>query len=771
MLSRTRLWTRAAAPWGWIFPWAMIPACVLPWVLPEGWDGHLPSWAMGAAMVLMLASAPLIRFRRWAVVPLAVVIGMGTLGRLSGAARAHAARPQGLQAFEGVLTEPWTLEGDRWRSAVALSAPDPWAGTTLPLSLPADATAPKPAPGTPLRFRAEPQCVDPAPQFLAERPWWKALGEGAPARLHVASAALLESTGPASPSWGMRLKGFARARFEALPLDPLARDLWGAMALGIPPVHDESFAPFAESGTLHVLVVSGLQVSLIMGLAGAFARRIFGRGGTVTAALAGLAFAAIVGWTAPVWRGLLMGGALALGQGRGWRLPPVLGLHGALLVWLLGHPASGADPGFLLAWWALLGVLWGAEPLAEFMAPLIGKTALPLARLLAPWAATLPLLALLYGAAPLWAVAANLLVLPVVAVLTPLCLLLTLLPIPSAVAGVGAFLGWVGGGLVPAFSRVVPLGTGALWPWLTLIFGWLLLAHRQAAFRRTRALSLLLLAATAFLLAQGGTGAPVSSLTLEAFDVGQGDALLLRVPGGEALLVDTGPSPWTGRRLARALSRRGVREPVRLVLTHPHGDHAGGAATLLRLRPFTAVHVPEMAERKEAWAPWLSAPSEALRRGDLWRSGAAEISVRWPPKPFQLPDANMVSLVLRVRWQDRELWLMGDALAVQEADLLALGDPGQASFHRLLKAGHHGSRSSSDPQWIAAIDPELTLLTAGRRNRFGHPHAETLATLAGRSFEVVGPRRGVRVEAVAQGWRIEGGDGLSRTLPCLAAGR
>ncbi len=771
MLSRTRLWTRAAAPWGWILPWAMLPACALPWLLPEGWDGQLPRWVPWAAWILVVASGPLIRFRRWAVIPLTVALTMGTLGRLSHAARAQALRPQGLQAFEGLLTEPWTLEGDRWRSAVALSAPSPWAGTTLPLSLPADALAPRPAPGTPLRFRAEPQFVDPAPRFLAERPWWKALGEGAPARLHVASAALLEATGPASPTFGTRLKTFARARFDSLPLEPLARDLWGAMALGIPPVHEESFAPFAESGTLHVLVVSGLQVSLIMALAGALARRIFGRGGTVTAAMAGLAFAAIVGWTAPVWRGLLMGGALALGQGRGWRLPPVLGLHGALLVWLLGHSASGADPGFLLAWWALLGLLWGAEPLAGVMSPLLGRASLPLARLVAPWAATLPLLALLYGAAPMWAVAANLLVLPVVALLTPLCLVLTLLPLPPAVAAVGAFLGWVGGRLVPAFSRVVPLGTGTLWPWLTLGGGWLLLAQLQSAFRRTRALSLLLLGATALLLIQGGTGAPVSSLTLEAFDVGQGDALLLRVPGGEGVLIDTGPSPWTGRRLARALSRRGVREPLRMVLTHPHGDHAGGAATLLRLRPFTAVHVPEMAEAKAAWMPWLSTPIETLRRGDGWRTGAAEISVRWPPKPLQLPDANMVSLVLRMRWEDRELWLMGDALAVQEEDLLSLGDPGTAPFHRLLKAGHHGSRSSSDPSWVAALDPELTLLTAGRRNRFGHPHEETLATLGGRASEVVGPRRGVRVEVVKQGWRINGGDGLSRTLPYPAAGR
>jgi competence protein ComEC len=167
----------------------------------------------------------------------------------------------------------------------------------------------------------------------------------------------------------------------------------------------------------------------------------------------------------------------------------------------------------------------------------------------------------------------------------------------------------------------------------------------------------------------------------------------------------------------------------------------------------------------------LSTPPEGLRRGDAWRSGEAEVSVRWPPKPFLLPDANMVSLVLRVRWRDRELWLMGDATSIQERDLLSLGEPGAAPTHRLLKVGHHGSRGSSDPDWICALGPEVAVISAGRRNRFGHPHAETLETLRRIPVEVVGPRRGLRVEAVEGGWQVEGGDGLSRTHPWPAAPR
>jgi len=216
-------------------------------------------------------------------------------------------------------------------------------------------------------------------------------------------------------------------------------------------------------------------------------------------------------------------------------------------------------------------------------------------------------------------------------------------------------------------------------------------------------------------------------------DVGQGDALLVRVPGGEATVVDTGPSPWSARRIARILSRRGVRENVHLVVTHPHGDHAGGWATLARLWPLASVSIPDTRLPLEAWLPVASPTSlqtaSRLLRGDTWHRGDAEFSVRWPPKPFNLADANLLSMVLRIRWRDREIWLMGDVLDIQERDLMDLGDPGVRISHRVLKPGHHGSCSTADPRWIGALRPEVALITAGRHNTFEFPHARTLDVL------------------------------------------
>ncbi len=769
MLSRSGLWQRLSGASLWPLAWALAAACAVPWLLPERWDGRMTSgWVLAGALI-WLAFLPLARTRRWVVVPLALgLAGLTSLG-LARKAQWETALPVGFQALEGRISAPWTLQGERRHSQIDLTAPEAMRGLSVPLTLPAEGEQAPPGPGTPVRLRAEVRPVQPAPVFLAERPLWRARSDASPRRIHLASSQLLEVTGPASPSLLLRLQAFALRRFEALPLGPTARDLWGALALGIPPADEAHFSVFAESGTIHILVVSGLQVTLVMAAIEALLRRLRLRGAGLGAIAAGLLYSALVGFSAPVWRGLFMGVAWAIGRSSGWKLPPVAGLHGALLVWLLGHPAAGVEPGFLLAWWALLGLLWGAEPLAGLLSPLLGRLALPFARLAAPWLSTMPLLALLHGGAPWWGILANLLVLPLVAFLTPVCLALILVPLPGLTEGAGAVLTWMGDRLVPALTGIAPLATGILWPWLLLALGWLALAHLQGRLKRTRALTLGLVGLSAGLLAFRGTGRASDTLSLESVDIGQGDALLLRVPGGDATLVDTGPGPWTGRRLARVLSRRGVREPLHLVLTHAHGDHAGGWATLARLWPITSTSVPVTSDEEDPWAPY--APSTAvnpagLLRGDTWSRGEAAFSVRWPVRAFALPDANMVSAVLRVTWRDRELWLMGDALAVQERDLLDLGDPG--SFpHRLLKTGHHGSRNATDPAWVAALKPEVVIIPAGLRNRFEHPHPETLAALhrEGLMPWITGPSCGVHVSAVAGGWRIETGDGSSTFTP------
>ena len=770
MLTRENLWRRMAGAPAWPLAWAMAAACAVPWLPPETWDGAMPKAWIAAGWIAVLASAGLLRWKRLAVIPLGLALAWGTLGNLHQRARWETALPSGFAEVEGSIAAPWTRIQDGLRSELEVTAPASLRGARLPLRLPAEGLTEPPAPGTPVRLRAELRTVDSAPVFIAERPLWRARSDRMPRRLVLGSASLMEVLGAPRPSFALRLRTWARARFDALPLEGAARDLWGALALGIPPADPDRFSVFAESGTVHVLVVSGLQMTLVMALLEALLRRFAGRGSTLGSLAGGLAYGLVVGFNAPVWRGFLMGAAWAVGRGTGWKLPPALGLHFALLLWLLFHPAAGCEPGFLLAWWALAGLLWGAEPLAGLLTPLLGRAGAMLAKFAAPWMATIPLLAVLHGGAPTFGLVANLFVLPAISVLTPVCLALTLLPVPGLAHVVAVPLGFLADHFAPALAHITPLATGHLAPWIALLLAWLWLAQRQAAMKRTRALALLITAATFVLMATHGIGRAPSTLSLEAVDIGTGDALVLRAPGAATTVIDTGEDPWAARRLVRALSRRGVREPIHLVITHPHQDHAGGWATLERLWPVQDLRGPVLADG-DAWMPWkpASGPAmDAMRRGDGWNEGPLSFSVRWPPKPFYLPDANMLSLVLRARWRDRELWLMGDALQLQERDLMDMGDPGSASgFHRVLKVGHHGSRSSGDPAWLAAMAPEAAIITAGLHNRFEHPHPETLGTLQGLGvpFAIVGPRRGARIEAVERGWELEGGDGGAIFLP------
>ena len=765
MFSREALWQRLSGCAFWPLAWALAAACAVPWAVPETWDGRVPGALLAGGWLGVAASAPLALRRRWVWLPMALALAWGAFGALGRQARWEAGLPSGFQRIEGVLAAPWTMAGGARRGAIRVETPAPLRGAVLPLSLPAGGAAP-PEPGTPVRFQGELLPVEAQPAFLPERPRWRALGDGAPRRIRLRSALLMEPLGPARPWARLRLATFARRRFEALPLPPgAARDLWGALTLGIPPAREESFSPFAESGTIHTLVVSGLQVTLVACALAAAWRRLFHLGGSLAGIGGGLAYCLLVGFTAPVWRGLLMGIAWIAGRATGWKLPPALTLHGALLAWLMAHPAAGCEPGFLLAWMALVGLVWACEPLAGLCAPLLGRAAPGFARALAPWLTTLPLLALLHGGAPLWGVPANLVLLPLVAFLAPVCIALVFLPVPGVVPALGGLLGWTGEHLVPAFARIAPLATGHLWPWIALLLGWILLAQTHARFGRTRWLCAALVAASLGLLAAGGVGRAPPALSLEAVDIGQGDAFLLRVPGGDATLVDTGPDPAAARRIARVLSRRGVREPVHLVLTHPHLDHAGGWATLARLWPAASTALPAVAGPSAPWAgygpPGAAAGARRLLRGQAWNRGEAAFSVRWPPRPLAVRDYNMISAVLRVRWRDREIWLMGDALAIQERDLLALGDPGEGPRFRLLKAGHHGSRSASDPAWVGALRPDLALVSAGRRNAFDHPHPEAMAALRseGARVFVTGTCRGMRVTASGDGWLVETGDG------------
>ncbi|SIR85484.1 ComEC/Rec2 family competence protein [Micromonospora avicenniae] len=604
---------------------------------------------------------------------------------------------------------------------------------------------------------------------LAANPAWRGLLPGqrltAQGRLGVArggdlTAAVLSASGPpvrrGAPSWAQRAAGSLRAGLQraCAPLPDEQGGLLPGLVVGdtsrlLPTVEED----FRATGMTHLNAVSGSNVAIVVGAVLLLAR--WCRAGPwLAAALCGVALVGFVILVRPspsVVRAATMGaiGLAALAAGRPRAALPALAA--AVTVLVLVDPALAGDAGFALSVLATAGLLL----LAPRWRDSLRRRGVPsgLAEALAvPAAAQLactPVVAGISGTISVVAVPANLLAVPAIAPATVLGVLAAAVsPLWPAGAEFAAWLAswpawWLV--LVARYGARLPAGTlpwpGGVWGALLLAASTvaLLVAVRRPVVRRLVAVVTVAAVLGTLPVRLVARGWPPSGWVVVACAVGQGDAIVLPVALGRAVVVDAGPEPAA---VDGCLRRLGIREVPLLVVSHYHADHVGGVAGVFNGRRVAAVLTPSQHE-PEGGQGLVKATADAGRArlltasvGWAYRVGGAELVVLGPPYPLRgtRSDPNNNSLVLRVTVAGVRILLPGDAESEEQRALLDRLPQG-ALRAEVLKIAHHGS-AYQDPAFFEAVRPAVALVPVGTGNTYGHPHPELLARLA---------RDGVRV--------------------------
>lgn len=568
-----------------------------------------------------------------------------------------------------------------------------------------------------------------------------------------------------------RFRGYvARNLAEVIPASsfPLVRAVWLGDRDGI---DVDASTAFLESGTAHILAVSGVHTGIVFVSLAFLVRLVIDhRRVRITLVLiAVFAFALFTGARVSSVRAAVM---IALYLTAAWfdrepDAPTALSL--AAMVFLLHNPDVLFDTGFRLSFLSIGSILLFADPLYSRLGALPTFAREGAASTLSVQLLPLPIAIQSFHVIPIAAPFANLLVIPLLGVLLWLIFLTSVLALIAhpiahlfgfALHPVAQAILLISDSVARAPAHVYlssPTALGlALYAAAVVCLYRALTAHR-ARFGWSAA------TATAFLAAVALWRPFAQPPEVDVLDVGHGDAIFLRTPGGATLLVDAGDrSDFTdlGRRVvAPFLWSNHESRLDALLITHPDRDHIGGARYILEHIPVGVVLLGPQPFKGTLEDDLLDTcrdrrvPVKRLAKGDRLALGGATLDVLHPPRDGSLAfSRNNRSLTVRVAWDGFSILLPGDLET--EGEQALLHDVAPAT---ILKVPHHGSDTSSSAPFLDALQPTIAVVSVGPRGTTTVLDDGVLDRYRARAIPLFRTDRlgGVRIRPTAQGIRIE----------------
>jgi competence protein ComEC len=552
-----------------------------------------------------------------------------------------------------------------------------------------------------------------------------------------------------------------RDRFAEVPgkiLQSPYSDLLGSMIFGTKVVKppEEIGEAFRRTGTVHLLVASGLHLSILMGSLLALLKflSIPGRIGPIVSAAFGLLYVLMVGAGASVVRAFIMACMTVLAGAIGREKDALSALCLAALILLILNPSNLFKIGFQLSFAATFALLYVApiieEKLPEKLPRLIR---IPLSVSIAPFLLTMPIILYYFSQFSVVSVLVNALIISWV--------------------GYTIILGFCAVSLGAIFTPLAHIFSGALFlflaalknivcffanlpfaaffikpPSLLLVFGYYaglaavlhMIKNKESfKFNKSRFLIVSLMVASVVVwhvATLSGSGIAGDVLKITMIDVGQGDSIFVSTPSGKKILIDGGDKYGGRRYVFPFLRSAGVNRLDMVILTHPHGDHIGGLPEVLRKIKVDLVLDSGQEYESSYYKNFLNLVEKnrikyrVTRIGDVLDFGdGVKAGILGPSAPLfegTNSDPNNNSIVMRLIYGNFSMLFVGDLEKEGEERLI---ESGANLDSDILKVGHHGSKTSSGLNFLGMVKPEMAVISVGAKNKFGHPAEQTIERL------------------------------------------